>query len=728
MPASALPPALQAVDLGPLAAIAPDELITNPSLLFGEPVAERAARALKYSRAGSDGSYDAIGFRLMAANPARGAVPLQTLHGARAERARDRVNLFTDPVNVVLDEEQKLRHRLMDLPDDSARFSYRIEGRLLQLELQSESGAGETWTFPLTAPLPLLRHGAVPADAPQLFTQKYRLDVAGSFWLPISTVIRVGRLRRFQDGRHEVAAETKPGHFYCFVSHRWLATTEPDPAGTQAAFLAWQIFSHLCDAIRVAQYRGLTQPRLRHLALGPIVGVAGGDLAEALLVNVLRPALDVATVAEAWKEVRSIASLIEHNGVVSAAGDTGLQRLRQTLDACPILAALMARIHVWYDYSCMPQPPRTPEDEVLFREGLQNLVAIQLLGHTVVLLDEAEDYLSRGWCTLEALVADSDAVSMELLIGSARKTAGDGTAEHYFQMLLQDRPHIVWRAVLDTEVLRVQTAEECVERLGLSVTDPRDLPFIYQQLRTLAAPVKIHVDPGELITGVYPVARTADGQIVVPAKHQRAVEEPRDDDSRQSLDWTGALRLARSRAIAASAETLEPYRALPRRTDQTPCHIAVVASCEGEGVLWATWSAGHREALEELLDADVRSVSWLAADIAPVGHFPCGAVRAVAIDAPLWVFVGTRMRLTHCDVTAGLLASVAAAGARVWSLTLDEANHNVTLIRGTTSPTRRVPAPDPKALGTIGGAFRSSLLKELFGESTPVNGGTDRTR
>jgi len=143
----------------------------------------------------------------------------------------------------------------------------------------------------------------------------------------------------------------------------------------------------------------------------------------------------------------------------------------------------------------MPQAPRTPDDDALFRQGLQSLVPIQLLGHTIVLLDETEDYLSRGWCTLEALVADAKAVSMELLIGSARKTARDGKAEHYFVTLLGDRPHIVWRAVLDTEVFRVQTEADCMERLGLKFTDPRDLPFIYQQLRNLAAPRKIHVDP-----------------------------------------------------------------------------------------------------------------------------------------------------------------------------------------------------------------------------------------
>ena len=675
----------------------------------------------EYSRAGPSSSYDEIGFRLAATCTARGPVPLETLNGVRLARKRARKANVSDPIAAILEEEQKLRHRLFDLPEDSGGFSYRVEGRLLQLEKKTERlSDAETWTFPLTAPLKMLRHNAKPSDVPRLLTQQYRINIRGSFWLPLSTLIARGRLHRYQDWRTEVSADTRPGHFYAFVSHRWLSPTEPDPDGTQAAFLAWQLVAHLCDAVRIARYRGLDQPRLRSLALGFTVGISGSDLAEALLVNLLRPALDAISLTAAWNEARSIRSLIEDNGAGAAVTDAGLERLRSVLADCSTLSHLIDRIHVWYDYACMPQPPRMPEDEAQFRRGLESLVAIQELGHTVVLLDEAEDYLSRGWCTLEALVAGTVAVSMELLVGSARKTARDGTVEDYFQKLLQDRPHIVWRAVLDTEVFRIQTEADCVERLALKVTDTRDLPLIYRHLSSLAAPRKIHVDSSELFTGAYPVAEVADGSVVVPVENQRAVQEDGEGHSLRSLDWTDALRIV-SGWVSGDAALPEPYRSLPQGADKRRCHIAVVAACEGEAVMWSNWSIAHSEALEALLDVHVRSISWLAADIAPVGHFICGTLQPVPVRADVWILVATRMRLTHCNATAALWAAAAAAGVPVWSLALDEPADNLTLHTGTPSGTpsytRRIPVTDLRLEARTGGAFRRELLLRLFGEA-----------
>jgi len=720
MPLGSLPPAFDAIALGPLASIAPEALVVDPTQLSDIPVGVRTVTAVKYSRVGGSRAYDEIGFRLTAANLVRGDVPLQTLNAVRLERSRDRRAEDSDPIAAILEEEQKLRHRLFDLPDDSGRLRYRVEGRLLQLEKVTERRSDtETWTFPLTAPLAMLRQNAAPSDVSRLFTQQYRIEIPGAFWLPLSTLVARGRLHRYQDWRADVPPDTRPGHFYVFVSHRWLSPTEPDPDGTQAAFLAWQMIAYLCDAVRVARYRGLNEPRLRSLTLGFTVGISGSDLAEALVVNVLRTSLDETSLADAWAEARRLQSLTDNNGVSAAANDVGLARLRSVLAECPTLWRLVDRIHVWYDYACMPQPPRTPDDETTFRNGLQSLVAIQLLGHTVVLLDEAEEYLSRGWCTLEAIVADTEAVSMELLIGSARKTARDGTAEHYFRALLQDRPHIVWRAVLDTEVFRVQTEADCVARLALSVTDPRDLPFIYGQLRNLAAPSKIHVDDSELFTGAYPVAQAVDGSVVVPVKNERGAERDDSGDSVRSLDWTAALRLATSWSPGDTARP-EPHRSLPSRANRKTCHVVVVAGCEGEAVLWSNWTIAHRDALEALLDIDVRSSSWLAADIAPVGHFICGTLQPIVVRADVWVIAATQMRLTHCSVTAALTAAVASAGVPVWSLALDAAKGNVRAMTASKSSTRRIRTVDLRLVPRIGGACRSELLDQLFGEPEPV--------
>jgi hypothetical protein len=224
---------------------------------------------------------------------------------------------------------------------------------------------------------------------------------------------------------------------------------------------------------------------------------------------VLRQTLDDESLEQAAAEGAAVAGLLRDNGVVVAATDPGLGNLRSLLAEHPGLAALLARISVWYDYSCLPQRPRTQDEEALFRQGLEALNVCQVLGITLVLLDDAEDYLTRAWCTLEGLVADSVG-SIDTLVGSRRSTAAAGRVEDSFELLLQDRPHLVWRALLDTEVFGVQDAEACLRRLSLAATDRNDLPFIYERLRSLRAPRKIHVQgPGR--QGPGPTGATAAG-------------------------------------------------------------------------------------------------------------------------------------------------------------------------------------------------------------------------
>src|SRR5262249_46640502 len=153
---------------------------------------------------------------------------------------------------------------------------------------------------------------------------------------------------------------------------------------------------------------------------------------------------------------------LEDYGVAKASNDAGLKGLNSLLADRPILRSLTDRIYIWYDYSCLPQPPREGDDVDLFFKGLEELSAAQILGRTSIMLDDADDYLSRAWCTLEALVADTMG-GADLIVGSARPSAAKGEVEHYFKALLADRPHMVWRAILDTELFGVQSAAICME-------------------------------------------------------------------------------------------------------------------------------------------------------------------------------------------------------------------------------------------------------------------------
>jgi hypothetical protein len=714
-----LPKAIEETDIRMWDSLSPQDLIHDPARVYSLDSGGQASRAIKYSRSGANDAYDEIGFRMFAANQTRGEVALQTIPRMRLERHREARTQVSDPIEVIVAEQHKLRHRLIDLLFESGRFSYRIEGNLLQLVHKPEDAdagdEGNAWTFPLSAPLKLLQDNASPNDAPLLITQRYRVDLPGLLWLPLTKLIQQGRLNRMQDVRHLLVNETQSANFYCFVSHRWLSAAEPDPDGLQAAFIAWQLFSYLCEAVRIARYRGLNQPRLQSPLLGIAVGISGSELADALIVNVLRPMLDEASLERLWGEAKSIESLVEDYGVEAAASDIGLGQLRKVLDERPLLSSILARIHIWYDYACMPQPPRVPEEETVFRHALENLVPIQIVGHTVVLLDDAEDYLMRGWCTLEALVADTAAVSMQLLVGSPRRSARDGTAEHYFYNLLQDRPHIVWRGILDTDLFGIQTAEECLRRLNLAVTDPGDLPFIYKSLRRLPAPAKIHTDNSELVTGLYPLPETGKGRVLAPQEMAQRSPSTGATDGVASVDWTEALRVASGWITDRRSLHTDPFIAFQTDADRqrTGCHVAIVAACEGEAVLFLNWIIEHRSQLESALGSTVESMSWLATDIAPVGSFVCGTLQALPVSARECVVVATAVRHSYCLITGVLEATMVEAGVRTWQFVIDRADHNLSQVeKGMESGEVVVPV-DGFPIHN-GGLFRGSLRKHLL--------------
>lgn len=650
-----------AVDIGDLAAATPEELLADPGRLLAAGPRAVASRALAYARASGARAYDEIGYRWSAALPVRDATPLQTLDAARLAHARELARREDPRVARARELQPRLRHRPLDTPPDGRfRFEHRLD--VLELTRSWSDGDGreqqDLWTFPLSAPPSTFLHDAIANDEPELAGASIRIEGSGMRWLPLRALIEHGHFPRMQDCRDELVATMEAGAFYAFVSHRWLSRAEPDPDGGQASYAAWQLVGHLCDAVRVAGRRGLHEPRRFNPLAGFVIGVAGSELAEALLVNVLRAALDDDGLREALAEIAPLERELADFGVARAAADTRLAGLRELLAPRPRLTALVDRIHVWYDYSCIPQAPREPADEPLFVAGLKELAACQILGRTVILLDDAEDYLSRGWCTLEALTSDTLSGRTDVLVGSERGTAREGRAEFYFDTLLQDRPHIVWRAILDTEVFGVQTPHECMQRLGLALSDPADEPLVYERLCGVPAPRKLHTDASELWTGVVPLPLLEDGRVVVPRTGERAVRGHTREPA-GTLDWSGALALG-----GPEGGIPDPFL----RVAEEGCHVALIGSCEGECVLLARWLLAHAGELP----APVATVSWLAVDIAPVGAQPCGSLRAMPVAAPLWVLVGQGTALQHGAAGPALDRALAAAGISYLELALDE--------------------------------------------------------
>ncbi|CAB9508281.1 expressed unknown protein [Seminavis robusta] len=61
------------------------------------------------------------------------------------------------------------------------------------------------------------------------------------------------------------------------------------------------------------------------------------------------------------------------------------------------------RSYIWYDYACLYQHPRTPEQEKDFRWSLDNMDKLtRNCFRTIAVFGDEADYHSRGWCVFEA--------------------------------------------------------------------------------------------------------------------------------------------------------------------------------------------------------------------------------------------------------------------------------------------------------------------------------------
>jgi hypothetical protein len=307
----------------------------------------------------------------------------------------------------------------------------------------------------------------------------------------------------------------------------------------------------------------------------------------------------------------------------------------------------------------------------------------------------------------------------DLLVGSARANTNAGLVESSFEKLLEDRPHLIWRAILDTEVFRLQTPEQCIKRLGLAVTDARDTPFIYKGLSGFHLPHKIHIDDSEIVSGVLPLpvaGNTASLAASAGRKLSRA-----EEGVVHSLNWVGSCMIGGNWEAADNAAAIPAWAQIkPVDGRKAACHVAIVASCQGEAVLLTKWIRTRIAELETLVHASVVSFSWLATDVAPVGHLVDDSLRAIPVEAQVWVLASLSARFVNCSTTSMLQKSLGANGDVYFELALDQQEGNLRQklpdsqkgVHDTVESESVVALPisGVRGLQWVGGLFREELL------------------
>jgi len=732
-------PSFSDIDISAWQDVSPAELLRDPSL-FPEMFDQfDVARALKYARAGKTNTYDEIGFRASAVAREKGFAPLTTLVNLEMDRA---TRIDSDPlIEAISREEQYLGHRPIDLPLDERKIRYTGFSDKLRFIREgshlADAPAEEVWDFSLSYPPQFVLTKATKFDIGPVTAQGiHGHRIPGGRWIPLSLLVEAGGFQPFQAWQHKLTTDTLPGNFYCLLSHRWTASHHPDPSGIKAATFAWHMVYQLCDAVRIAATRGLWEPRLFNEDFRRPIGVFGSDIAESLLVNVLRAvghekflleyhehqtvesaqlgmtiisnvgdlllqkgllesSTDDGWLGQAVGEVEAIQPLTEDSAETAAIEDLNLQRLEQFLWRSPTLCNLLSRIQCWYDYGCLPQTPRTQAEDELLSTALANLEDIQMVGRTIALIDDPVAYLSRAWCTLELLAAEGFGRGIDT-IGVSPIRSNDAISIH--RTHLWDRQHIIWRALLDTELFRVQTFQECMYRLRLYVNVTSDLDSIYSRLLALGPPEKMSFDPSEILTGVFPLPTNDDGDSIVWAKQwpaQSFAKTPGVLCSTISLQ--GAFKFGEwNDGDLERKRNLPPIGLIHRPTSrnggdrETPsCHVAVIGCCEGEALMLANWVQNHIGEIETLLGTRVVSFSWLAVDAAPVGHFQNGRLSAFPIQAETWVVIAHSLRFKDCRTTKLLCALAKRQARTVACVAFDDASQNVMIHRDTMHPESR---------------------------------------
>lgn len=207
-------------------------------------------------------------------------------------------------------------------------------------------------------------------------------------WLKASQL--GNQLLRHQDIPKSAFGKPSAGDACLFVSHRWESKEHPDPEGQQATAIRAAVLASLVTAANF-----LTG---KHFG-----GFAGFIDCQILAHSILRCPGPTGHLA-AWARD----NLVTH--------DFDIDNLSELLrpDAIPLaFFAAMDRIWLWIDFCCLPQTPRTHEEQSYFKESLAHLSDYQKNAATLVLHGETDDLHTRGWCIFEYIASRGKVIGVE---------------------------------------------------------------------------------------------------------------------------------------------------------------------------------------------------------------------------------------------------------------------------------------------------------------------------
>ena len=218
-------------------------------------------------------------------------------------------------------------------------------------------------------------------------------------------LLGMNRMERHQDVRDKVQwlKKDKPLALI-FVSHRWETLLHPDLSGRQfRALHEFLIRIGLC-------IEAMCVDKQERLQLVPTMMKEGSLQAEEVARRILGfgPFSDDGSVCiEARKAKTTVKEKFAQFGHNRAAFRDWLLR----------------NIGVWLDYTCMPQKPLTPDENIEFTQALGAMDSLVKSSTLVAFRNTQDDYTTRGWCASEFFIASAQSFSRCLFINIDRLEA-----------------------------------------------------------------------------------------------------------------------------------------------------------------------------------------------------------------------------------------------------------------------------------------------------------------
>jgi hypothetical protein len=226
-----------------------------------------------------------------------------------------------------------------------------------------------------------------------------------------------------------------------FLSHRWISQDDPDPFGKQLAALK-QLIYRVVDITKIITDEKIGQQAVQErISIIPSL-VSQGTLQAAHLV------FRTLCYGEEMEIINQ--QKISNDGILDLIG-------------------------FWYDYCCLPQDPKTIEEAQEFSNALQNIQEMIISPHvsTLVLRHEDDEYLSRGWCFAESLIANSKSdVCMPMVL----RTDQWGQSLSLFE----SQPFAVFKPAIEQSITRWQDINEEATsyEIFLAVINATALPLL----------------------------------------------------------------------------------------------------------------------------------------------------------------------------------------------------------------------------------------------------------